>query len=198
VEGEALLNRLPQLKGASVLIRHQYERYDGSGLPVGLAKQTIPLGARFLSAVSDYISYLDGSMSGETMSVSAAIGQLIERKGSYYDPDIVDALINVLQDSIAEESVAMERPEVKKSWKSGSLRNKQKAKKFAELRQIVEVPWPQLRVGMALDSVYFGDKPYIRNCVVDKKIIGDIFSLSERTGKDPIIKIRLDKETKKA
>ena len=51
---------------------------------------------------------------------------------------------------------------------------------------------------MALDSVYFGDKPYIRNCVVDKKIIGDIFSLSERTGKDPIIKIRLDKETKKA
>ena len=198
VEGEALLNRLPQLKGASVLIRHQYERYDGSGLPDGLAKQTIPLGARILSAVSDYISYLDGSMTGETMSVSAAIDQLIERKGSYYDPDIVDALINVLQDSIAEESVAMERPEVKKSWKSGSLRNKQKAKKFAELRQIVEIPWPQLRVGMALDSVYFGDKPYIRNCVVDKKIIGDIFSLSERTGKDPIIKIRLDKETKKA
>ncbi len=197
VEGEALLNRLPQLKGASVLIRHQYERYDGSGLPDGLAKQNIPLGARILSAVSDYISYLDGSMTGETMSVNAAIGQLIERKGSYYDPDIVDALINVLQDSIAEESVAMERPEVKKSWKSGSLRNKQKAKKFAELRQIVEIPWPQLRVGMALDSVYFGDKPYIRNCVVDKKIIGDIFSLSERIGKDPIIKIRLDKETKK-
>jgi len=77
VEGETLLKGLTQLKGASILIRHQYERYDGSGFPDGLAKQKIPLGSRILNVVGDYIAYLEGSMTGEVMSVSATINQSI-------------------------------------------------------------------------------------------------------------------------
>ncbi len=36
-----------------------------------------------------------------------------------------------------------------------------------ELRPVVEVPWPQLEIGMDIESVYFGDKSYIRNCIAD-------------------------------
>ncbi|MGZ4954323.1 MAG: HD domain-containing phosphohydrolase, partial [Methylobacter sp.] len=108
VEGEALLKGLTQLKGASILIRHQYERYDGSGLPDGLARQKIPLGSRILNVVGDYIAYLDGSMTGEAMPVSAAISQLVTKKRSYYDPDVVDAFVKVLKDTTIEEEVVVE------------------------------------------------------------------------------------------
>lgn len=190
VEGETLLNGLTQLKGASILIRHQYERYDGSGLPDGLAKQSIPMGSRILSVVSDYIAYLDGSMTGTVMSVNTALSQLVDRKGSYYDPDVIDALGKILKDTTLEEDVVVKLPEVKKSWKSSFIHDKSREKKFTALRSVVEISWPQLKIGMDIESVYFGDKPYIRNCVVDKKIISDILSISERINKDPIIKIR--------
>lgn len=121
VEGEALLKGVTQLKEASVLIRHQYECYGGSGFPDGLAKQKIPLGSRILNVISDYIAYLEGSMTGKTMSVSAAISQLTTRKESYYDPDITDAFVKILKDTIAEEDMEVEakieRPDLKKSWK---------------------------------------------------------------------------------
>lgn len=193
VEGGNILSGVTQLKGASVLIRHQYERFDGSGLPDGLAKQNIPLGARILSVVSDYIQYLNGSMTGEEMPINLAISQLIDRKGSYYDPDIVDALVELVKDTTVE-GMEIDLPVVKKSWKSGSLRNKDKAKNFMELRPVVEIPWPQLEIGMDIESVYFGDKSYIRNCIADKRIISEILSLSERIGKDPIIRVRLGKK----
>lgn len=103
VAGEALLSGLAQLKGASVLIRHQYERYAGLGYPDGLLKQNIPLGSRILNVVSDYIAYLDGSMTGEAMPVRAVINELMRRKASNYDPEVIDAFVKVLKDTSPEE-----------------------------------------------------------------------------------------------
>jgi hypothetical protein len=188
VEGEALLKGLTQLKGASILIRHQYERYDGSGFPDSLAKQNIPLGSRILNVVGDYIAYLEGAMTGEVMSVSAAINQLMSRKESYYDPDIIDAFVKVLKDTTIEEEVVVELPAVKKSWKNSKLFGGASA---AMERPVIEISWMQLKPGMEVDSVYFENKHYIKNCIVDQKIINNINSLRENTGKNPVIKIRM-------
>lgn len=198
VDGEALLSDLTFLKDASILIRHQYERYDGSGLPDGLAKQKIPMGARILSVVRDYIAYLDGSMTGEAMTFNSAISKLTARSGSHYDPDVLNALVKVLKDTEVEADVDVEAktPEINKSWRRSRLLTKQdKVKKLNIAKSVVEVSWPQLKVGMDIESVYFGDKPYIRNCVADKKIINEILLFSERMGKDPVIRVRV-KENK--
>ncbi|MGZ8182046.1 MAG: HD domain-containing phosphohydrolase [Methylobacter sp.] len=189
VEGEALLKGLTQLKSASILIRHQYERYDGSGFPDGLAKQKIPLGSRILNVVRDYIAYLEGSMTGETMSVNAAISQLIARKESYYDPEIIDAFVKTLKEDPSVE-VEEELPVVRKSWKNSRLL-KGSSKNAIVGRPIVEITWIQLKPGMEVVSVYFEGKPYIRNCVVDQKTINNIISLRENTGISPTIKIRI-------
>lgn len=188
-EGEALLKGLTQLKGASILIRHQYERYDGSGFPDGLAKQKIPLGSRILNVVGDYIAYLEGSMTGEVMSVSAAISQLMTRKESYYDPDIIDAFVKVLKDTTIEEEVVVELPALEKSWKNSKLFGGPQSATVD--RPVMEISWMQLKPGMEVESVYFESKPYIRNCTVDQKIINNINSLRENTGKNPVIKIRM-------
>ncbi|PPK75378.1 response regulator RpfG family c-di-GMP phosphodiesterase [Methylobacter tundripaludum] len=193
VEGEALLKGLTQLKGASILIRHQYERYDGSGFPDGLAKQKIPLGSRILNVVGDYIAYLEGSMTGEVMSVSATINQLMSRKESYYDPDVIDTFIKVLkEDTSIEEDVVVEPPTLEKSWKNSRLLGG--SQNTAMERPVMEISWTQLKPGMEIESVHFENKPYIKNCIVDQKIINNINSLRENTGKNPVIKIRMGKK----
>jgi response regulator RpfG family c-di-GMP phosphodiesterase len=191
VEGETLLKGLTQLKGASILIRHQYEHFDGSGVPDRLAQQKIPFGSRILTIVSDYISYLDGSMTGDAMSVSAAVIQLTSRKGSYYDPDIIDAFIQVLKETAVEEVVAPQAPEINKSWKTSNLMG---GPVSAEMeRPIIEISVIQLKPGMELESVYFDNKPYLKSCIVDQKVLNNINSLMENTNKKPIIKIRVGK-----
>jgi response regulator RpfG family c-di-GMP phosphodiesterase len=196
VEGEALLKGLTQLKGASILIRHQYERYDGSGLPDGLARQKIPLGSRILNVVGDYIAYLDGSMTGEAMPVSAAINQLTSRKESYYDPDVIDVFIKILKEDVTfvEEEEVVEVPAVKKSWRTSKLfSGQQSGANGGERSPILEITWIQLKPGMEVVSVYFEGKPYIRNCVIDQKMINNIIALRENTGVSPVIKIRTGK-----
>ncbi|MFI3155624.1 MAG: HD domain-containing phosphohydrolase [Methylococcaceae bacterium] len=194
IEGEVLLHGLTQFEDAITLIRHQYERYDGSGFPDGLVEHDIPLGSRIISVVSDYIAYIDGSMTGKEMFADAAISQLIIRKESHYDPDIVDVFINVLKGATVEElkdaivkakllSVATER------WKKGLvLKTRNKPPRSST---IVEIALPQLKLGMKVDSIYFGSEPYIRNCIVDQSIIDNVTLLTKTNGKSPIIKIFL-------
>lgn len=47
--GANLVRNINLLKGASVIIRHHHENYDGTGYPDGLAGDKIPLGARIVA-----------------------------------------------------------------------------------------------------------------------------------------------------
>ena len=195
VDGEVLLQGLTQFKGAITLIRHQYEQYNGLGFPDGLKQYNIPLGSCILSVVRDYIEYLEGSMTGKVMYIDGARSQLMIRKKSYYDPDIVDIFGNVLKGATVEElkdtlakskllAVATER------WRKGLLIPKRPT--ISKLSTTVEIILPQLKIGMKVDSIYFGSEAYIRNCIVDQSIIDNVAALQKTNDKNPIIKIFLD------
>ena len=47
--GAELIKNINLLKGASVIIRHHHENYDGTGFPDGLAGESIPQGARIVA-----------------------------------------------------------------------------------------------------------------------------------------------------
>ncbi len=192
VEGEALLKGLTQLKSAAVLIRHQYERYDGSGFPDHLAKQNIPLGSRIISVVRDYIAYLDGSQTGDVMSVTDTLCKLMALKGSYYDPKVIDTFIKLLKDTTPEQEAVEETPENKKSWKNSKLFSG--SENMPMERPVIEISLLQLKIGMEIEIVYFENKPYLKNCIVDQKIINNITALRENTGKDPVIKVLMGKK----
>ncbi|WP_432740320.1 HD domain-containing phosphohydrolase [Methylobacter sp. G7] len=189
VEGEALLNEFSQLKTAAILIRHQYERYNGLGCPDGLSRQKIPLGSRILTVVSDYVAYLDGSMTGEVMSVKDVINKLMIRKGSYYDPDIIDAFVKLLKEELTVEVIPPAATVITKSWKNSRIGNNLKTN--TENYSIIEISCSQLKPGMDIEYVYFDNKPYIRNAIANQDMIDNISALIERSDKHPIIKIRL-------
>jgi response regulator RpfG family c-di-GMP phosphodiesterase len=96
IKGEASLMALEQLHDAARLIRNHHERFDGMGYPDGLSGSAIPLGARILAAVNDYDGAQIGTLSDKRLGAKEALAMLIANAGSRYDPDVVNALLQII------------------------------------------------------------------------------------------------------
>lgn len=95
VKGEQSLMALEELRSAAKLLRAHHERFDGQGFPDGLAALAIPLGARILAVANDYDELQLGVMSPRRFSAEEARKLLAEGRGKRYDPQVLDAFLEV-------------------------------------------------------------------------------------------------------
>lgn len=77
------------------IVRHHHENWDGTGYPAGLKGTDIPIGARILSVVDCFDALTSDRPYRPKLSDDDAIAILLERRGSMYDPLIVDTFIRV-------------------------------------------------------------------------------------------------------
>jgi len=96
VIGESILRRLPQLAPLAPIVRHEHEHWDGSGYPDGLAGAQIPIGSRIILACDAYAAMTTARPYRRAMSESEAMVELRARAGTQFDPQIVDALLDLL------------------------------------------------------------------------------------------------------
>ena len=75
------------------MVRHHHERWDGNGYPAGISGTDIPLGARILSVVDCFDALTSDRPYRPKLGVDEAFTVLRERRGTMYDPLIVDAFI---------------------------------------------------------------------------------------------------------
>jgi HD-GYP domain-containing protein (c-di-GMP phosphodiesterase class II) len=87
---------VPALAGAANLVRACHEHWDGSGYPRGLAGEEIPLGARIVFACDAYHAMTEDRPYQAAMSPSEAISRLVELRGTHFDPQVIDALVDHL------------------------------------------------------------------------------------------------------
>lgn len=75
------------------VVRHHHENWDGSGYPDGLKGEEIPLGARILSVVDCFDALTSDRPYRGRMTAHQALQIILARRGTQYDPAIVDAFI---------------------------------------------------------------------------------------------------------
>jgi response regulator RpfG family c-di-GMP phosphodiesterase len=79
------------------VIRHHHERYDGGGYPEGLKGREIPLGARIIAVVDAYVAMCSPRPYRVALNVEQAVDELERGAGHQFDPEVVEALIRVLE-----------------------------------------------------------------------------------------------------
>jgi diguanylate cyclase (GGDEF)-like protein/putative nucleotidyltransferase with HDIG domain len=77
------------------IVRHHHESWDGTGYPDGLRGTSIPIGARILSVVDCYDALTSDRPYRPRLSSEQALQILTDRRGSMYDPLIVDTFARV-------------------------------------------------------------------------------------------------------
>jgi putative nucleotidyltransferase with HDIG domain len=84
------------------IVRHHHENWDGTGYPDGLSGENIPIGARVLSVVDCFDALTSHRPYRPRLEDSAALQIVIERRGSMYDPRVVDAFLQ-MHEKVASE-----------------------------------------------------------------------------------------------
>ncbi len=75
------------------IVRHHHENWDGTGYPDRVGGENIPIGARILSVVDCYDALTSDRPYRRRMTDEAAVSILMERRGTMYDPMVVDAFV---------------------------------------------------------------------------------------------------------
>ena len=94
--GERIVRSMPGLGPVARIIRHEHERWDGSGYPDGLKRDEIPIGARIVLACDAYHAMTSDRPYRTALSHAEAIRELAEGAGAQFDPQVTEVLIGYL------------------------------------------------------------------------------------------------------
>jgi diguanylate cyclase (GGDEF)-like protein len=98
VIGEQILRQIPGMEGVATAVRHEHERWDGTGYPDGLAGAEIPLESRIVFACDAYQAMVSDRPYRTALDQTEAIDELLVSAGTQFDPAVVAALVDLLGD----------------------------------------------------------------------------------------------------
>ncbi|HWK27699.1 MAG TPA: diguanylate cyclase [Solirubrobacter sp.] len=96
VAGERILARTKELAALAPIVRHEHEHWNGTGYPDGLEGYRIPLGSRVVHACHAYVAMRAERPYRGALPAGEAIAALRAAAGSKFDPDVIDALLDLL------------------------------------------------------------------------------------------------------
>lgn len=80
------------------LVKYHHEKWDGSGYPSGLIGEAIPKEARIVALADVYDALRQKRVYKESFSHEKASAIIKEERGKHFDPDVVDAFLEIQYD----------------------------------------------------------------------------------------------------
>jgi len=97
VVGEQMLEQIGGLLGeVGRVVRSCHERWDGAGYPDGIAGDAIPLAARIVCCCDAWSAMTTDRPYRRALPEQEATAELLRCRGTHFDPQVVDALVAVL------------------------------------------------------------------------------------------------------
>lgn len=110
VVGQQILAGSPSelLRMAATIALTHHEWFDGSGYPRGLSGEEIPIEGRLVAVADVLDALLSDRPYRAALGRAQAVKLIIEERGTHFDPDVVDALLDNLDEALALRSGADE------------------------------------------------------------------------------------------
>jgi putative two-component system response regulator len=89
-----LLGDMPE---ALNIVRSHHERFDGRGIPDGLAGTNIPIEARIAAAADSFDAMTSDRPYRPGLSMEEAIAELVRCSGTQFDPSVVTAVVAAVE-----------------------------------------------------------------------------------------------------
>lgn len=84
------------LRKSAYIVEQHHERYDGKGYPKGLKGDEISLEASIVAVVDAFDAMTTNRVYRNALSIDEGVQELIRGKGSQFNPNIVDAFLEIL------------------------------------------------------------------------------------------------------
>ncbi len=94
--GALIVREIPLIANLTPAVRSHHERFDGTGYPERLMYESIPREARIVAVADAFNAMIGRRPYRPPLAPSVALEQLVGGRGSQFDPEIVDAMIDVV------------------------------------------------------------------------------------------------------
>jgi diguanylate cyclase (GGDEF)-like protein len=149
------------------IVRAHHEKWDGSGYPLGLRGNQIPIGARILAAVDFLDALASDRQYRRALPLDDAMSRLEEESGKSFDPQVV----RVLERRYAElEQLVRDRIEGM---------NLQKLSTGVKMDRVVE---PAAGFAVAAKPTQFADRNFLSSIAAARQEAQTLFELSQDLG----------------
>ncbi len=89
--GYKILKNIKQLNDVAEIVLHHHERFDGTGYPVGLRGEEIPLGSRIFSVADTIDAMTSDRPYRKALTFEKTAEELKKWSGKQFDPKVVEA-----------------------------------------------------------------------------------------------------------
>jgi putative nucleotidyltransferase with HDIG domain len=97
IRGEEMLAQVGGLLAmVGTIVRASHEHFDGRGYPDGLTGEAIPMAARIVTCCDAFSAMTTNRPYRLALSLEVAVAELKAERGRQFDPNVVDALLRVL------------------------------------------------------------------------------------------------------
>lgn len=103
--GAEILEGITELPNIAIGAHYHHERFDGHGYPDGLAGKDIPEYGRIIGVADAYDAMTSRRSYRDPQNMDYVLGEIERGKGTQFDPDIAEIMIQIIKDNMRDGGV---------------------------------------------------------------------------------------------